>query len=164
MNGWMTRLAQRNKIALIMCATFTQRYLMMYFLGLHKHTALITNLTERMLWHILVTDSFPRPSISLLCSRCSLVLFISAVHLFGMFLTIPSIRKVRTTGETAWSLWSSRHSLHLDSLHRKSPTGISSHRARLSYTFDNIILTHIPVPCWDTVCQPLFFLRNYEIL
>lgn len=109
MNPWMTRLAQRDQIAPIVRATFTQRKLMMDFLGPHDNPTLETQFTERMLLHVLVADSFPRSSIPLLCPGITPILLIVAVHPALVFRTVSSFRQIRTTRISARLLRFSRH-------------------------------------------------------
>ena len=75
----VTRLAQRDQIAPIMCATFTQRQLMMNLLGRNQYSMKITLLTEGMLRSILVTDPLPGSAIPAFGILISAVLFILAV-------------------------------------------------------------------------------------
>ena len=75
----VTRLAQRNQIAPIMCATFTQRQLVMNLLSRNQYPTGIALLTEGMLRSILVTNSLPCSAISALGILISAVLFVLAV-------------------------------------------------------------------------------------
>ena len=75
----VTRLAQCDQIAPVMCATFTQRQLMMNLLGRNQYSTGITLLTEGMLRSILVTDPLPGSAIAALGILISAVLFILAV-------------------------------------------------------------------------------------
>ena len=75
----VTRLAQRDQIAPVVCATFTQRQLMMNLLGRNQYSTGITLLTEGMLRSILVTNSLPCSAISALGILISAVLLVLAV-------------------------------------------------------------------------------------
>ena len=55
----VTRLAQRDQVTAIVCTTFTQRQLVMDFFSRHDNSTFKTQLTERMLRSVLVTDSLP---------------------------------------------------------------------------------------------------------
>ena len=60
----MTRLAQRNQITPIMCATFTQRLLVMNLFHRNCKSTFKTQFTERMLRSILITYSLPCTTIT----------------------------------------------------------------------------------------------------
>ena len=92
----VTRLAQRDQIAPIVSATFTQRLLVVDFFRLHDNSTFKTQLTEWMLGCVLITDPLPCPAISLLRSFIPAVLFIIAVDLLLMLRTVPPVRKIRT--------------------------------------------------------------------
>ena len=89
----MTRLAQGNQIAPIMCATFRKWNLVMYFLYLYKNSLLITEFTKWMGLNITVTDAFPRTTIPSPCVRISLVLLVTSVLFLLMFLRLCDIKK-----------------------------------------------------------------------
>ena len=89
-NLWMTRLAQRNQITPIMCATFTQRKLVVDLFYRNQKSTLITLLTEWMLCSVLVTDSFPRTSITAFGLLISAEFLIVTVYFPCMLLTVPS--------------------------------------------------------------------------
>ena len=99
----VTRLTQRNQIAPIVCATFTQRLFVVNLFSLHDNSTLKTQLTEGMLRSILVTDLLPCTTISFLRGFISAVLFIATVDLLLMLRTEPSISKIRTARITARS-------------------------------------------------------------
>jgi len=105
----MTRLAQRDQIAPVMRATFTQRKLMMDFLGLHDNPTLEAQLTKGMLHYILIAYPFPRSSVTLLCPGITPILLIVAVHLALVFRTVSSFRQTRTARISARLLRFSRH-------------------------------------------------------
>mgnify|MGYP006980037198 CR=1 FL=1 len=60
----MTRLAQRNQITPIMCATFTQRFLVMNLFHRNCKSTFKTQLTEWMLQSILITYPLPCTAIT----------------------------------------------------------------------------------------------------
>lgn len=91
MNRRVTRLAQRNQIAPIVCATFTQWFLVMNFLCRYKHAFFITKFTERMQLHIAITNPLPCSTISSPGIWITSVLFILAVPYLGVFLTVSAI-------------------------------------------------------------------------
>ena len=64
MNLWMTRLTQRNQITPIMCATFTQRLLVVNLFHRNCKSTFKTQLTERMLRSILITYPLPCTTIT----------------------------------------------------------------------------------------------------
>ena len=109
MDPRVTRLAQRDQIAPVMRATFTQRQFMMHLFSLHDDPTLEAQLTERMLLHVLITDPFPRSSITLLCPGITPILFILTVHLCLVFRTISSFRQIRTARISARLLRFPRH-------------------------------------------------------
>ena len=92
----VTRLAQRDQIAPIMRATFTQRLLMVYLFSRHDNSTFKTKLAEGMLRSILVTDPLPCTTISFLRSFIPAVLLIITVDLLLMLRTVTTICKVRT--------------------------------------------------------------------
>ena len=75
----MTRLAQRDQVTSIMCATFTQRQLMVDLFSRHDNSTFKTHLTEGMLRSILVTDPLPCTTVSLLRRLISAVLLIITI-------------------------------------------------------------------------------------
>ena len=79
MNLRVTRLAQRDQIAPVVCATFTQRKLVMNLLGRNQYPTGITLLTERMLRSILVTDPLPGSAIPTFGILISAILLVLAV-------------------------------------------------------------------------------------
>jgi len=91
MDPRVTRLAQRDQIVTIVCATFTQRFLMMNFLCFHDDPMLKTQLTEWMLGCVLISDPLPCSAISLLCSGITPILFIITIDLLLMLRAVPSI-------------------------------------------------------------------------
>ena len=105
----VTRLAQRDQIAPIVRATFTQRLLMMDLFRRYYHSTLEAQLTERMLRSILVTDPFPRSPVTPLCPGITPILFILTVHLCLVFRAIPPIRQVGTARISARLLRFPRH-------------------------------------------------------
>lgn len=123
----VTRLAQRDQIAPIVRTTFTQRLLMMNFFHRNDHSTLEAQLTERMLLHILITDPFPRSSVTLLCPGISPVLLILTVHFALVFRTVSPFRKVGTARISTWLLRFSRH-LSTFFLPRKKPLQIPPQR------------------------------------
>ena len=92
----MTRLAQRDQIAPVMRATFTQRLLMMDFLSRNHHSALKAQLTKWMLQHVLITDPLPRPAVTLLCPGITSVFLILTIDFALMLRAVPSFRQVWT--------------------------------------------------------------------
>jgi len=91
MNPPMTLFAQRNQIASVMRSALGQRFLVMHLFGLHKDTLGITQLAERILSYMAVTDSLPRPSVSTAYSRITVILLVAFVLLLLMLLTEPTI-------------------------------------------------------------------------
>ncbi len=87
----VTRLAQRGQIAPIVCASFTQRFLMMDLFGLHDDPTFKTQLTEGMLGCILISDPLPCTTISSLRGFVSSVLLIITVDFLLMLLAVSSI-------------------------------------------------------------------------
>ena len=113
MDSRMAGLAQRNKVALVMCAALGQRFLVMHLLHGTQQSLLVALLTERVLLRIAVTNSFPRPAVPTAYSRVTVVLLVAAVLLFLMLLTEPSVCQLRTAGKGTGPLWFSWHLLHL---------------------------------------------------
>jgi len=87
----VTRLAQRNQIAPIVRATFTQRLLVVNLFRLHDNSTFKTRLTKWMLRCVLITDPLPCSAVSLLRSFIPAVLFIIAVDLLLMLRAVSSI-------------------------------------------------------------------------
>lgn len=79
----------------------------------HDNSTFKTQLTERMLRSILVTDSLPCTAISPLGFLIPAVLFIVTVDLLLMLRTVSSICKIRTARITARSFWFHWHKNHL---------------------------------------------------
>ena len=105
MNLRVTRLTQRDQIAPIMCATFTQRKLMMNLFRRYDDPAFIAEFTERMLRSILIADPLPGTAISSLCVLIPSILLISTVDFLLMLRTVTSVCQVRTSGISARLLW-----------------------------------------------------------
>ena len=124
----VTRLAQRDQIAPIMRATFTQRLLMVYLFSRHDNPTLKTQFTEGMLHSIFVTDPLPRTTVSLLRRLIPAILLIITVHLLLMLRTVTTVFKVRTARICAWSFRSPWHNHHLQykSPARIAPSGLRS--------------------------------------
>ena len=123
MNPRMARLAQRHKVSLVMRPALCQRQLMVYLLHRSQQPLFLTLLTERVLCGIAVTDSFPSSAVAFAGRVSTLELLVVLFHNLGMLLTINAVRKVRTSGITARSLWFSWHSPCLLSGHKESPAG-----------------------------------------
>ncbi len=87
----MAGLAQRYKIALIMCAALRQRQLVMYLLHGYKDSFLLALLTERVSAGVAVTDTFPRSAVPTAYSRVTVVLLVATALLLLMLLTKSSL-------------------------------------------------------------------------
>ena len=98
MNPGMALFAERNQIALLVCPTFGQMYLVMNLLHWTQHTVLLALLTQRMVRCVAVTDTLPCPAIPTAYSRVTVILLVAAAFLLGVFLTEPAVRKPWTAG------------------------------------------------------------------
>ena len=125
----VTGFAQGYQITPIMRASLTQRNLVVHFLGLHDNSTLETQFTKGMLLHILITDTFPRTSISFLGSLVSSILLIITVHLALMLRAISAVSQIRTARISTGFLWSSRHL----NLSKKEPPPIPIRTSNSSY-------------------------------
>ena len=105
MNPRMAGLAQRHEVSLVMGAALCQRHPVVYLLHRMQQPFLITLLTERMLYSVSVTDSFPRPAIPTAYSRVSVILLVAAVLLLLMLLTEPSLCQLWASREGTRPLW-----------------------------------------------------------
>lgn len=111
---------QCDLVATVMFATFTQQQLVVSLFCRNQHSMLITPLTEWMLCRILVMDSFPCTSITLLCILIPTILFIIAVYLHRMLFTVPSICTIWTTRISTRFLRSAWQKYHLQT-QQKTP-------------------------------------------
>ena len=110
MNPCVTTLAKTYKVGSVMCTTFRERGLVMYFFYFNKHSLLKAQLTKGMGLNITVTDAFPRSTITPVCCRVSVVLLVLFVSFLLVLLTEPSFSKVGTAGMVAWVFSLSWHS------------------------------------------------------
>lgn len=112
----------------------------MHLLRLDEPAFLLAPLTKRVCIHIAVTDAFPRPAILTLGSRIPVILFISLVLRFPMFLTKPAVRQPWTAGVGAGTFWFSWH--RLTSLgHKKSPHRIAPVKAVFVFYFAIVMIS-----------------------
>lgn len=105
----VTRLAQRDEVAPVMCSTFRQRNLVVYLFDWDKNSLLVAQLTEGVCLNIAVTDAFPRTSVSFPCCRITTVLLVTLVLFLLVFLTEPSFCQLGTAGMVARMLCLSWH-------------------------------------------------------
>lgn len=80
-----------------MRATLRQRKYVVNLLSRSKPAIPFTNLAQRVLCYVSVTDSFPRSSVPFLHLRRTVILLIALVFLLLMFLAEPSVCKARTS-------------------------------------------------------------------
>lgn len=97
----MTRLAQRDEVAPVMCSAFRQRNLVVYFFDWDKHSLLVAQLTEGVCLNIAVTDAFPRTPVPFPCCRVTTVLLVTLILFLLVFLTEPSLCQLGTAGMMA---------------------------------------------------------------
>jgi hypothetical protein len=109
MDSGMARLTQGDEIISCMCAAFRKRDAMVDLFRRNKQTFLLTQLAQRMLLHIAVSDTLPSTAITTAYSRVSVVLLVAFVLLLLMFRTKPAIRKLWTAGIGTRSLRFLRH-------------------------------------------------------
>ena len=141
----VTRLAQRDQIAPIMSATFTQRFLMVDLFRLHDNSTLKTQFTEGMLRCILISDSLPCTAISALGFLISAVLLIITVDLLLMLRAVSPICQIRTAGIAARSF---RFPWHIIiSIHSKSPEGSFPQGLASFFILHYRHYNHITAPC-----------------
>lgn len=107
-----------------MGAAMRERKNVVYLLRWGDPAFLLTLLAQRVRRDISVAYAFPCSTVS--AARCwiTVKLFISSRFLLGMFLTVPSIGKVRTAGIRARTSWTSGHRFTSFG-HKKSPRKIS---------------------------------------
>lgn len=63
---------------------------MMDFIYLHNNSVLIALFTERMCFHIAVSDSFPSSAVPTAYSRITVVLLVAGILLFLMLFTVTA--------------------------------------------------------------------------
>jgi len=109
MDSGVARLTQCDQVFSCMIAAFGQGHFVVYFLRRSQPPVLLAHLTQRMLQHITVTNTFPSPSVSTAYSRVSVVLLIALGFHFGVFLTKPTICKPWASRERTWPFGFLRH-------------------------------------------------------
>lgn len=83
---------------------------MMYLFSWCKPSVLLTLLAKRMLCYVSVPDALPRAPVPFTCGRVALIFVVSCVHFLLVFLTVSSVRQLRTAGIAARALGFSWHS------------------------------------------------------
>ena len=141
----VTRLAQRDQIVPIVCATFTQRFLVVNLFRLHDNSTIKTQLTEWMLGCILISYPFPCTSISTLGLLVPAILLIITVDLLLMLRAVSPICQIRTAGIAARSF---RFPWHIIiSIHSKSPEGSFPQGLASFFILHYRHYNHITAPC-----------------
>ena len=79
-----------------MGTSFRKGNLVVYLFGIHQPSFLQTQLTQRMLMDIAVTDSLPSTAISATDSRIAVIFLVSLCFRFLMLLTKPILRQFGT--------------------------------------------------------------------
>jgi len=110
------------------------------FLNGSQPTFFQTQLTQRMLRSIPVTDAFPRSAVGLVDVRVTLVLVVPLPFLFSVFLTVLTVRKVGTAGERTRSFRFARHLLTSVPGIRKALEGLLPRRL-VSFFFADYIIS-----------------------
>ena len=87
----MTAAAKGDEVLTAVVAAFGQGLDVMHLFCLYQLALLIAQLTERMLLHVLVTDTFPSSAVASLSSRVSFVTFIALGFHLGVFLTETTV-------------------------------------------------------------------------
>lgn len=87
----MTAAAKGDEVLTAVVTTFRQGLDVMHLFCLHQLALLITQLTERMLLHVLVADALPSSAVASLGSRVSFVTFIALGFHLGVFLTETTV-------------------------------------------------------------------------
>jgi hypothetical protein len=123
-----------------MCAAFSKRELVVDLFGGNVEPAFKTQLTQRVLGDIAVSDTLPCASVPALGLRAAVIFFVACVFLFLMHRTIPSISQVGTAGKGAWSLGFPWHCFTSLSRIRKALQDFS-HKALVCFTLSIIILS-----------------------
>lgn len=136
----MTRLAKCNQITAIVCTTFTQRLLMMNLFCRHDDPTGKTQLTERMLCSIFITDPFPCSTVSLLGSFIPSILLIVMIYCALMLRAISPIGQIWTARVSTRLLWTLRHIYHHPS---KKPPQISPQWLLPSFIFAILTISHL---------------------
>lgn len=91
MDSRMTAAAKRDEVLTAVVTAFRQWLDVMYLFRLNKLALLVTQLTERMLLHILVADALPSSAVASLAGRVTFVMFVALGFLFGVFLTETTV-------------------------------------------------------------------------
>lgn len=140
-----------------MGSSFTERLLVVYFLGLCIDSLLNTRLTQWMRGCIAVADSLPCPTVSFLGAWVTVIAFISFGFFFLVFFTELPITKVRAARIGTRPPWSSWH-LYLPPSMKRASTKLLSQRLGSSIYFSDFTIT------WRPYCKVVYFTLLLERL
>lgn len=100
---------QSHQVRVVVGTTLRQWLYVMNLCGWLYPSLLLALLTKWIGGNVPVSYSLPCPTVAFLYGRVTVVFLIAFCFLFGMLLTEPAIRKVRTAGMRAWSFWFKGH-------------------------------------------------------
>ena len=123
MNLGVAGLTEAHEVVPCVSTAFGNGQNVVNFLYRCQPTFFETQLTERMLRRIAVTDAFPRSAVLAVYICAALVFVVLAAFLHTVLFTKLSFTEVGAAGMRAGSEWSLGHLLTSFG-HKKSPTGL----------------------------------------
>lgn len=102
-------LAKAHQVVPCVGSALRERNDVVYFLHRRQPTFLQALLTQWMRRSVAVTNAFPSSAVFLIHVRRTLILVVLPAGNGFMFLTVLTVRQVRTAGVGAWPLWFSWH-------------------------------------------------------